>query len=504
MSNPAHPQTPWLPEHGESGAGASTGQQPGYGGAHGQARHVQQAQYTQNQPYGAQPWSQPNSSYLPTYQPQPEPQRWQPYPQPGMSHQHPNQPYYPPQNPQQQVPHGQPYYPWAHAALPATPADEPLRFHRLLRGMPKYAWYKPLCMLVVATILFFVFQIIITLVGVQLLITGDNLSFLDKIKLYEELDKHGDTGNPGFFAVQMLGVISMIPAVWLALLIFGAKPTGRALSVNLRLRWGLVWRTMLVALLSYGMLSAGLQMLAIFVKQNSGEKPAPVDGSTLIVSIILVLLLVPLQSAAEEYGFRGLVIQVFGSWTRNPLPAFVVSTALFVVAHYTYGAVGLFMVGVTGITAAYLSWRTGGLEAAIALHVINNVIVFLVLSTGLLGSTSQDEQLGSGTDLVTTLTVVAVITIVEHGLYVLAIEWMWRRGVRKHGWKNVRVEPSGPARHAQPAYPAPHGYYPQPQQPYLPQQQQPQPYPQNQPYPQQTQQQQYSGPEHDTPQGRQW
>nr|WP_240973993.1 CPBP family intramembrane glutamic endopeptidase [Nonomuraea sp. FMUSA5-5] len=91
--------------------------------------------------------------------------------------------------------------------------------------------------------------------------------------------------------------------------------------------------------------------------------------------LIVILLLVPFQAAAEEYVFRGWFMQAVGAHVRNPVWGILIGSALFASLH-GYSWAGLVDVFSFGAVMAWLAVRTGGLEAPIALHVVNNVVAF--------------------------------------------------------------------------------------------------------------------------------
>jgi membrane protease YdiL (CAAX protease family) len=106
----------------------------------------------------------------------------------------------------------------------------------------------------------------------------------------------------------------------------------------------------------------------------SGEMN-PVTGKTLAL-LIVVLLTTPLQAAGEEYVFRGYLLQAVGALTRRGWVAVLVSAVLFAMAHGLQNPPLFFDRFMFGLIAAWLVIRTGGLEAGIALHVLNNLLAF--------------------------------------------------------------------------------------------------------------------------------
>jgi uncharacterized protein len=67
-----------------------------------------------------------------------------------------------------------------------------------------------------------------------------------------------------------------------------------------------------------------------------------------------------------------------------------------------------------GLAASAVVWLTGGLEAAIALHAVNNIVVFLLAGTLGDGSARADTPGGVGTVslLITVLALAAYVAVV--------------------------------------------------------------------------------------------
>jgi membrane protease YdiL (CAAX protease family) len=113
------------------------------------------------------------------------------------------------------------------------------------------------------------------------------------------------------------------------------------------------------------------------------------------LSALVVLLTTPLQAAGEEYLFRGYLLMAFGSLFRSKWVAIVVTATLFALAHGTQNFPLFFDRFAFGLIAGWLVTRTGGLEAGIALHVLNNFLAFgLALAFGDLTSTLNVSAVG--------------------------------------------------------------------------------------------------------------
>ena len=131
----------------------------------------------------------------------------------------------------------------------------------------------------------------------------------------------------------------------------------------------------------------------------------------------MILLTTPLQSAGEEVGFRGYLTQAVASWSRRPLVGTVVAAAvtsvLFALAHGVQDP-ALFLDRLAfGVTASWLAWRTGGLEAPVALHVVNNLVALLFSA-----STGQLEDSITGSTLPWSVAALDVATMVVYAALV--------------------------------------------------------------------------------------
>mgnify|MGYP000853102021 CR=1 FL=1 len=90
-----------------------------------------------------------------------------------------------------------------------------------------------------------------------------------------------------------------------------------------------------------------------------------------------IVLTSPLQAAAEEYFFRGYLLQAIHTMApESPWFGVVGSAAVFALMHGTQDMPAFLYRFVFGVLAGWLVVRTGGLEAGIAAHVANNVIAF--------------------------------------------------------------------------------------------------------------------------------
>lgn len=185
-----------------------------------------------------------------------------------------------------------------------------------------------------------------------------------------------------------LVIVMMVPASAIAVLAVHRERVGWLASVTCRVRWGLLGRLLGVAL-AVVLVFFGASFL--LPSSAGGDAEAPGLG-TFLALLAVISLTTPLQAAAEEVGFRGYLTQALASWFARPavgtVVAGAVSALLFALAHGTQDA-WLFADRLAfGVVASWLAWRTGGLEAAIALHVANNVVSLVyTAATGSLEAT---------------------------------------------------------------------------------------------------------------------
>jgi membrane protease YdiL (CAAX protease family) len=98
--------------------------------------------------------------------------------------------------------------------------------------------------------------------------------------------------------------------------------------------------------------------------------------------LLVILITTPFQAAAEEIFFRGYLVQALTLITRNKWVGVVLCAAIF--AFFHAGADPL-MFGYRfgfGVLAGALVIYTGGLEAAIAAHLVNNLCSFVYAALG--------------------------------------------------------------------------------------------------------------------------
>lgn len=319
-----------------------------------------------------------------------------------------------------------PTTPPAPVFVPApTPVvvDATQPFHQLLRG-PDRRWWRALVGTVLVLALTLVTAMVLTLV-VALAVT---VAFVGPTpELPTELDLNQLMAGP-FAAWALLCtnllLATFVPAALLANLIAQRCGFGFSFGVTGRLRWGLLGR--MLAWLAPLYLAASL-LSGLLPKDSADRLPQ----STALVVAVVVLTTTPLQSAAEEIVFRGWLVQNVGSWFAHRWVGLgvttLVSTVAFTAAHGTTDPATILPLATMAIVACWVTYRTGGLEGAFAIHISNNVIGMLVslalggFSEGFISGDTVTPWLSSALAVALTLTAGALV-LKASGKRVLAID----------------------------------------------------------------------------------
>jgi membrane protease YdiL (CAAX protease family) len=306
-----------------------------------------------------------------------------------------------------------------------TPESAP--FHRLARN-GVHRWWRPLVGTLGIAAVGMVLAIGLMIAGiiVRVVATGEapDTSGADTDSIF---------GDQTADLAYNLGALALfLPVSLAATWLVQRRRPGTLSSVAGRLRWRWLLAcsglAIVFCVVSYG---TSIAAAAAMHDQSGGDEHWVGWGRFLAPAVVIVLL-VPLQSAAEEYAFRGWMLQAVGACTlenarnrvgrvlsvvlRTPWPGIVVGSALFTAGH-GYTGWGILDIFAFGAIAAWLAVRTGGLESGIAMHVFNNLMAFL----GPAAIGQLDIEQGS------VPWQVVVADIVPMLLYAAAVVWLARR-----------------------------------------------------------------------------
>lgn len=272
-------------------------------------------------------------------------------------------------------------------------------YHLILRG-GRPGWWRYLVGVVLLLAGFVVVGPLLAMVPFVVWFAIDGQQVDDAMSRMLDLDDPTPLG----LAYLNLALAFAIPTAWLIVRsLHGLKPRWLA-SVQPRIRWGFL----LVCLgLSLVALMATLAVAAVLPAAETGaEVSEQLNDFTATTRgfLIVLVLLTPLQAAGEEYAFRGYLTQAFGGLFGRPWVAVLGPSLLFALAHGSQSAPVFLDRFAFGVVAGVLVLVTGGLEAGIAMHVLNNWLAFgLALAYGDMASTLNPTG-GSWWMLPTTLT----------------------------------------------------------------------------------------------------
>lgn len=287
-------------------------------------------------------------------------------------------------------------------ALPVAPRE----YHEFYRT-PRFRWWRPLLALGMFAATWFLATMVFSLAAMVYELANGNLD-LDRLMT-------GDLAvTPMLFLANNLALAAAVPLAWAAHRAVFGQGIGWLSSVAGRFRWGIFGRFVGLVVVCY------LAMTAIEIALTGWPEDLSVRPETGFL-LVSVLLTTPLQAAGEEFALRGLGARAIGSWFSGNRTGLVVSTAITSIVFMLLHGAGDPWLNVYyfyfGVVACVLTWRTGGLEAAIALHVVNNLAgLAWVPFTGLDGL--FDREAGAGSPLV--LIQMAAVALVAAGMLWLA------------------------------------------------------------------------------------
>src|SRR5664280_2502074 len=307
--------------------------------------------------------------------------------QPGPIPYQPSTQPYPYQPPGQQYPYQQglaPYpgsggwqqgAPVAYPPIPTKPSALPIepKRHSQFLQTPRRRWWKGLIALVVAAAAWLFATVLVVIPAIIYEVIHQHVDTTDPIAIQDFLGKMTTTMTPALFLANNVSIALMIPSAWLGLIIYGQRPRWLS-SVVGGLRWGWLFRILGLILLPYLAFEA-LTISLTGVPQLTWKPYS-------LFMIFVILLTTPLQCAGEEYGLRGLVNRLFGSYGSSRVSFWIgaiVSSLAFMALPLAQDLYLDTFYFTFAMIACWMAWRTGGLEAGIALHVVNNVIAMAVL-----------------------------------------------------------------------------------------------------------------------------
>lgn len=226
---------------------------------------------------------------------------------------------------------------------------------------PGLAWWRPVVAIVFGAVMAFLVALAFSLVyALGVISVGGRLEGI----------------TPGLFLTNNLSLAALI-GVGALVSVWPMRQAPRWLaSVVGRIRWRWLGQVALVTLLILAASNAVNYAMA------GGLPPLSVQPHTWSM-LIIILTTQALQSAGEEVAFRGVLNRGIASLIPNEWYAVIAGGLVSSIAFmFVHGAgdpwLNLYYM-VFGGCAAFMTWRTGGLEAAIAVHSVNNLLALALV-----------------------------------------------------------------------------------------------------------------------------
>ena len=234
------------------------------------------------------------------------------------------------------------------------------------RRFTGYKWYKPIVFFLLFASAYTALSVAVT---IAVMITSPDYKALMESVMggYDTMDVFTASG-----AILSLGSLAIItPSILIASLVYGDRPFSSYSSSRGGWNWKIFIRTFAAAL---GI--CGIPVAVYHLSQHvNGVNRFTVAG------FICLTIIGPLQCIAEEYLFRGLIIQTVGSWFKLTSVAVLVEVIVFASMH-PYNIIGVIAIAVSGVCFGLSAVITKGLEAGSALHIVNNMTIFYMAGFG--------------------------------------------------------------------------------------------------------------------------
>lgn len=248
--------------------------------------------------------------------------------------------------------------------LPSAPPPDGAEYPQILRGETYASWRSALGVAGGLSL----FLLLTTVISQAVVFLGWALTAPDQVYRDYSQAAFAFRRPIGMLAVN-LGIASLIPICWLLMTLAHRVQPHWLSSVQPRLRWRY--------LLTCGGIALVVLNGVLALSAWAGPAPRFAVQPGFWWFLVVILLTSPLQAAAEEYFFRGYLMQALGSLFAHPAVGVVLSALVFALFHGTQN-LPLFVDRLAfGLLAGILVWRTGGLEAGIAAHVVNNVCAYV-------------------------------------------------------------------------------------------------------------------------------
>jgi membrane protease YdiL (CAAX protease family) len=179
------------------------------------------------------------------------------------------------------------------------------------------------------------------------------------------------------FLITMFSFIPLLVATFLAVRFIHARPLKTLVNSEAYIRWGRIFTGAGIWLL----IAALLSVIESFL--YPGRYVLTFQPATLLIFAVFALILIPIQTSAEEFFFRGYLLQWMGLRLKNRWLLSVLNGALFFLPHAANPemATGSILIGlgyfVIGFFFTLITLQDNGIELALGMHAANNLFAGL-------------------------------------------------------------------------------------------------------------------------------
>jgi len=180
------------------------------------------------------------------------------------------------------------------------------------------------------------------------------------------------------FVALMLASVFFMGGIYFAMRFIHRRSWRTLVTPDRSMAWGRLFQGFVVWLILVALMSLVEALLF------PGRYVWSLEQGRFLPFVFLALILVPIQTSAEELFFRGYILQGMGLRLRNIWELSTISGVLFGLPHLlnpevsiNYPLLGLYYFAF-GFLLAYITLRDGRLELALGAHAANNLFSVLI------------------------------------------------------------------------------------------------------------------------------
>ena len=222
------------------------------------------------------------------------------------------------------------------------------------------------------------------------------------------------------FAISLLGL-------WLVI----TKQLGKPFKTIITIRKKIDRSRILFSFLLWGGVSAAFIIISYFLSPTDfvwNFKPVP-----FLILFLISVVMIPLQTSAEELFFRGYLLQGFGVIFRNRWLPLITTSIIFGMLHIWNPEVDKLGVNLiwyyigTGLFLGVITLMDEGLELALGFHAANNLVTALLVTAS--WTSIQTESLLIDNSEPSLIKELIITFLVVYPILIFLFS-------RKYGWKN--------------------------------------------------------------------